>query len=186
MKAKYFILLIFFLVAGAVHASEPQWVLDGASRKPYLSCNQSRDNGLKLNWTQPVLEGSRPRGIENEGEIDGRVLFEGQNYASVVEWTLPIHDQRIGKLAIHLAANDMSRRSTLRVGTSLLIRDGSSEYGGQYWVYTSTDYRPSHVGSLISSIVNEDDLQDFDLKILISNGGSCYEEPVTYHFRRIR
>lgn len=186
MKVRYIIVLLVFVVSGAVDAADPEWVLAGESRKPYLSCNQPRDNDLNLNWTKPVVRGSRPQGVEREGEIDGRVLYEGSDYMSVVEWTKPIHDQRIGKLVIHLSANDMRKRSTIRVGTEVLTGGGSSRYGGQYWVYASPNYRPSPVGALISSIVNRSDVQNFDLKVLISNGGNCYDEPVTYHFRRVR
>ncbi|NEX23612.1 hypothetical protein G3480_25615 [Thiorhodococcus mannitoliphagus] len=182
-------LLVALLVAAA-HAvaqnADPEWVLAGETRKPYLSCNQPKDNGYQLNWTRPVVDGSGSQGIGSEGEIDGRVLYEGNESMSVVEWTKPIHDRRIGKLVMHLSASDMRRRSTLRVQTS--ISNGGSQYGGVYSVYASppSSSASGPAGTLISSVVNVDRYQDFDLKVSITNGGNCYEEPVIYHFRRVR
>lgn len=186
MKVGVFVALLVASTAVTAQTAEPEWVLAGETRKPYLSCNQPRDYGDDLHWTEPVIHGSGSQGIENEGEIDGRVMYEGNEYMTVVEWTKPVHDRLISKLVIHLSASDMAKRSTIRVGTQILINGGTFGYGGEYWVYASSAYQPSPVGALISRIVNEDRYQDFDLKLKISNGANCYDEPVTYHFRRVR
>ena len=188
MKVRYPIAMLVCVASATAQAADPEWVLAGETRKPYLSCNQPKDNGLHLNWTKPLVRGGGQQSIESEGEIDGRVLYEGNEYMSVVEWTKPVHDRRIGQLVMHVSASDMRKRSSLRIQWSFSTRGPDGPYGWDYAVYASppTPYAPGPTGMMSNSVVNKPQYQDFDLKVSISNGGNCYEEPVIYHFRRVR
>ena len=185
MKYAFCLAVVFVMMSVVTQASAEEWVLAGESRKPYLSCNTN--SGKRLNWTKPVLRGTGgPQSIEREGEIDGRVLYEDRDVMSVVEWTRPVHDRNVDKLVIHLSASDMRNRTSLRVTPQIVLEGGSGYGGGDYSVYASPPARGAAgpVGALISSVVNRN-YRAFDLIIYITNGGSCYDYPVTYHFRRV-
>nr|WP_321466576.1 hypothetical protein [uncultured Desulfobulbus sp.] len=177
----------------------PQYVLYETVRKPVLSfppnCNK------QISWTQPIVKGNADPDIEQEGEVDGRVLIDNaepmtskDKVMSLIEWTKPVHDMRVDRLVMHLAAQDMRRGTTLRAQTAIegMISPGakSSNYGQAYQVYTPyMKYLAgggvvTGLGGLVNTVVNQG-FYEFRIRVQITDGGGCFEEPVIYTFRRL-
>ena len=166
-------------------ADAGQFTLVGETRKQYLNCNDL-ESDKRLSWAEAVLDTSAaPTGIEREGEIDGRALYEGEDILSLVEWTKPVHHPNLDKLVIHFAASDMSKTTTLRVRADITV-GSNTRFGDGYAVFAS---RVTHgaisSGAYISSIVNQK-YPSFYLRIRVSDGGSCWDDPVVYHFQRVQ
>nr|WP_320011558.1 hypothetical protein [uncultured Desulfobulbus sp.] len=177
----------------------PQYVLYETARKPVLSFSPTCNT--QINWTRPILKGNAAPDIEQEGEVDGRVLIENSEpmtsknkVMSLIEWTKPIHDMRIDRLVMYLAAQDMRRGTTLRVRTAIqgMVTPGAriSNYGPDYQVFTpymkylAGGGAITGLSALISTIVNQG-WYEFYVRVQVSDGGNCFEQPVVYKFRRL-
>ncbi|MDD2468980.1 MAG: hypothetical protein PHI97_33845 [Desulfobulbus sp.] len=190
---------VLLAVPVVAQSEVPHYVLYETVRKPYLSFPPSCKN--QISWTQPILKGNADPDIEQEGEVDGRVLIDNgepmtskDKVMSLIEWTKPVHDMRVDRLVMHLAAQDMRRGTTFRAQTLIQgeISPGAriSNYGPAYVVYTPyMKYLAgggvvTGLGGLVNTVVNQG-YYEFRIRVQISDGGNCFEEPVIYKFRRL-
>lgn len=188
------IILLSLTVAPAVAQTPvPNYTLYQTVWKPYLAFPAGCR--FQINWTKPIARGNVAPDIEREGKVDGRALIEDadRKVMSLMEWTKPVHDKSVNRLVMYLAAQDMRANTTFRVNAQIqsIRRPGEkfSGYGPAYVVFTrymktiAGGGVVTGLGGLISTAVNQG-FYEFHVRVQISSGGNCFEEPVVYKFRK--